>query len=58
MEEQVEAAGKAVVNRKSKELYTITKMLIGERRLTVGVKDKHGTLKLDKHHRIDRYRAF
>ena len=53
MEEQAEAAE----NGRSKELYTITKMLTGERRRqTVGVKDKHGTLRTDKNDRMDRWR--
>ena len=57
MEKQAEAAEKAAENGRSKELYTITKMLTGERRRqTVGVKDKQGALKTEKKDRMDRWR--
>ena len=56
-EEKAEAAEKAAENGRSKELYTITKMLTGgKRRQTVGVKDKQGVLRTEKSDRTERWK--
>ena len=57
MEKPAEDSEKAAENGRSKKLYTITKMLTGERRRqTVGMKDKQGALKTEKKDRMYRWR--
>ena len=56
MEKRAAAAEKATQNGRSKELYSITKSITGERRKQeIGVKDKQGVLRTETRERLQRW---